>query len=106
MKRNDVAEISRLTHFPIDVDLANTEGFEGIENQDGFTRHFKTLFPEQTHRTLLNKTPKPNKADHLETWSISHDEPNEISEMEWSIIYSFTRFSNGEIKMTAIHFAG
>jgi hypothetical protein len=105
LKRKDVSEISRLTRFPLDADLANIEGFEGIGNREGFARHFKTLFPEQAIRTLLNETPKLD-ADDVESWSICHNELNKVSEMECSIIYCFSRLPNGDIRMTSIHFAG
>lgn len=106
LERNDVSEISRLTRFPLDVDLADLEGFEGIGNRDGFARHFTTLFPAQAIRTLLNEKPKSRTPDDLESWSICHNEPNKVSEMDWSIMYFFSRLADGEIRMTAIHFAG
>jgi hypothetical protein len=112
LKKNDVSEISRMTRFPIDVGLAGTEGFEGIEHQEGFARHYRTLFPEPAIRTLLKESPQPIHADDelgkdaVEGWTISHNEPNEISEFEWSIIYYFSRFADGDIRLTAIHFAG
>jgi hypothetical protein len=112
LKKNDVSEISRMTRFPIDVGLAGTEGFEGIEHQEGFARHYRTLFPEPAIRTLLKESPQPShteddlKKNALESWTICHNEPNEISEYEWSIIYRFSRFADGDIRLTAIHFAG
>ena len=112
LKQNDISEISRMTRFPIDVGLAGTEGFEGIEHQEGFARHYKTLFPEPAIRTLLKESPQPSHADDdlekdaVESWTICHNEPNEISKYEWSIIYCFSRFADGDIRLTAIHFAG
>ncbi|MEO6473604.1 MAG: hypothetical protein ABIQ96_00700 [Luteolibacter sp.] len=112
LKRNDISEISRMARFPLDVDLASIEEFEGIEHQDGFVRHYKTLFPEPAIRTLLKDTPQPSNGDHeldgnaVESWSICHNEPNKISEFEWSIIYCFSRSTDGDIRLTAIHFAG
>lgn len=106
LERNDVSEISRLTRFPLDVDLADLNGFEGIGNRDEFLRHFTTLFPAQAIRTLLHEKPRSRSPDQLESWSICHNEPNNVSEMEWSIIYCFSRSADGEIRMTAIHFAG
>ena len=112
LKNNDSSEISRMTRFPIDVSLAGIEEFEGIENQEEFVRHYRTLFPEQAVRTLLKESPQLRHADEdlqknaIEEWSIYHNEPNEISEFEWSRIYCFSRFANGDIRLTAIHFAG
>ena len=112
LRRNDVSEIAKLTRFPIEVNLADLEGFEGIGNREGFVRHFKTIFPEQAIRTLLNETPQPRdpvgvlRDKATESWSISHNEPNKVSELEWSIIYCFSRFSDGSIRMTTIDFAG
>jgi len=106
LARNDVAGITRLTRFPIECSLEDLDEFEGIRNREGFVRHFKTLFPNETIRTLLDtKTLTRDKGDD-ESWTVCHNEPNEISEMEWSIIYRFSRLSDGSIKLTAIQFAG
>jgi len=101
-------DVSRSTNFPININLAMIEGFEGIENRKEFVRHFDTIFPEPAIRTLLREFPVPESRKMMETmrWSISHNEANDISEREWSIIYRFTRTSAGAIKLTAIDFAG
>lgn len=110
LKKNNVSEISRMTTFPLDVGLAGIEGFEGIEHQEGFRRYYRTIFPKPAIRTLLNEAPQPSSEDDdpvaVESWSISHNEPNKISELEWAIIYCFSRLANGDIRLTAIHFAG
>lgn len=112
LKKGDISEISRLTRFPLDVNLSDIEGFNGIENREGFVRHFGTLFPEPAIRTLLRTSPHSIDVDAnlggpaVESWIICHNEPNKVSEMEWSIIYYFSRFPDGGIRMTAIHFAG
>jgi hypothetical protein len=112
LKKNYISEISSMTRFPIDVSLAGTEGFDGIEQQEGFVRHYRTLFPETAIRTLLKEAPQPRqvKSDReenaVESWSICHNEPNKISEFEWSIIYCFSRFADDDIRLTAIYFAG
>ncbi len=101
-------DVSRSTNFPINIDLAEMEGFECIENRPEFVRHFNTIFPESAIRTLLRESPTSERDDISEStsWVIVHNEPNNVSEREWSIIYRFTRTSTGTIKLTAVHFAG
>lgn len=106
LARNNVAGITRLTRFPIDCSLGDLDDFEGIRNREGFVRHFTTLFRNETIRTLLDTKTLTRDEGDAETWTVSHDEPTEISEMEWSIIYRFSRLPDGSIKLTAIQFAG
>lgn len=106
LAKNDVAGITRLTRFPIDCNLADVEGFEGIRNREGFGRNFGTIFPKQAVRTLLTTRSLPEDEGDAESWTICHNEPNEISEMEWSIIYRFSRLPDGSIRLTAVEFAG
>ncbi len=106
LRERDMMEVSRLTKFPLDVGLAEIEGFEGIENREGFERHFESIFPLQAIESILNAKPPTKGKNHSETWSFSHHQPNQASEEEWSIIYSFSVIEDGSIKMTAINFAG
>lgn len=101
-----------MTAFPLDVCLAELDEFKGIEHKKGFTRHFGTLFPEPAIRTLLKESLNPSHENDplmpntLESWIVYHNEPNEISEYEWCIIYCFSRFTDGNIRLTKIQFAG
>jgi hypothetical protein len=59
-----------------------------------------------TIRTLLDTKALTKDKGDAESWTVCHNEPNEISEMEWSIIYRFSRLPDGSIKLTAIQFIG
>lgn len=106
LRKKDAAAIARMTRFPVEVGIAEIEGFEDVETRAGFVKHFDTIFPEEARTTLLKGSIE--KEDEEEAWSITHihDKPEGISEGEWAIGYRFERIKGGMIRLVSVEFAG
>lgn len=114
LKARDAGKVADLTRFPVDINLAEVDGFEGINQRESFIRHFDTIFPEEAAETLLAisasdlEVQRPvESGDTGNHWSVSynHKEPA-MSEGEWGIFYTFSQMPDGSVRLTAVGFAG
>lgn len=114
LRARDSEKIAGMTHFPADIGLAEIEGFEGINQREGFVRHFDTIFPKEAVETLLAKSASDlelQRFDHAGEaeyyWFVQHDHKDPLaSEGDWNIRYVFSRQPDGSIQLTGVGFAG
>ncbi len=106
LERSDIEKVASMVDFPLPNDLEGLgREFEGIGSRKTFRRDFDTLFPNEVIGTLIGYSPSAEEI-RAGRWSVAHDEPNDISEMEWSMYYQFARASDGRIRLKRIQMAG
>lgn len=115
LEEKNVSAISKMTRFPLTVNLEHTDSFQGIDTVEDFKRHFEKLFPEEAIRMLLTHIPDPEVSDSgvrmvpTRTWSIRHSTITDLPDGERtdsSIIYQFSRLDEGRIKLIGVTTAG
>ena len=114
LRARDAKKIADMTLFPAKIGIAGIDGFEGINQREGFIRHFDTIFPREAVETLLAtnasdlKPEHSNEADRVENyWVVIHDHKNSVaSENEWTIGYAFSQQPDGSVKLAEVGFAG
>ena len=113
LRARDAEKIAGMTSFPADIGLAGIEEFEGINQREGFIRHFDTIFPEEAVATLLaisasswevERPEESGRAGHH--WSVSYHNKPAMSEGEFGIYYIFSPMPDGSVRLTAVDFVG
>ena len=105
--KQDRAALTRLTSFPLETNLAEIEGFEGVEQPQGFDKHFTTLFPEEARQVLLNASPATARRKGVH-WTIDYNDEiqGDFSEGAGNIFYTFAQLPDGSIRLVGIDCAG
>jgi len=105
LERRDAVKVASMTEFPLPTDFEGLEGFDGIGSRKTFARDFGTFFPQEVIRTLLEFSPSAGEI-RSKSWIVAHNEPHEVSEMEWSMFYYFILSSDGKVRLKSIKIAG
>lgn len=114
LRARDAKRIADMTLFPAKIGIAGIDGFEGINQREGFLRHFDTIFPREAVETLLATNASDLKSEHSDEsgkvenyWVVIHDNKDSgASENEWTIGYVFSRQPDGSVKLVEVGFAG
>ena len=101
-------QVAALVRFPIRCNLSGLEGFQDIQDQAAFKRHFNTLFPAQATHAIQASKDRPNSEiqSGKRAWSFAYNHDDGASEQKWSVIYVFEEIAGGSIRLTEIQFAG